>query len=133
MKTLGIVFLCILAAVFYGILHDQITARICVEYFTIGHPIVFGTEDPTLLGIGGGFWPPGGWACYWEWARLCARHGPGPNGPLPVWCGRSCSAGDHGWLCGHGGRGGSFCRFAASGTLSERLLRPCRHTSMWHF
>jgi len=38
---------CILAAVFYGILHDQITARICVEYFTIGHPIVFGTE--TLL------------------------------------------------------------------------------------
>jgi hypothetical protein len=25
-----------------------------VEYFTIGHPPVFGTDDPTLLGIGWG-------------------------------------------------------------------------------
>ena len=38
----------------YGILHDQVTARICVEYFTIGHPPVFHTDDPTLLGIGWG-------------------------------------------------------------------------------
>jgi len=38
----------------YGIAHDQLTARVCVEYFTIGHPPVFGTEDPTLLGIGWG-------------------------------------------------------------------------------
>jgi hypothetical protein len=42
------------SAVVYGILHDQITARLCVEYFTIGHPPVFGTDDPTLLGIGWG-------------------------------------------------------------------------------
>src|SRR5262249_9145692 len=34
--------------------HDQITARICVEYFTIGHPPVFGTDSPTLLGLGWG-------------------------------------------------------------------------------
>jgi hypothetical protein len=33
---------------------DQVTARVCVEYFTIGHPPLFGTEDPTLLGIGWG-------------------------------------------------------------------------------
>ena len=35
-------------------IHDQITARICVEYFTIGHPPVFATDSPTLLGIGWG-------------------------------------------------------------------------------
>lgn len=45
---------CILSAVIYGILHDQVTARVCVEYFTIGHPPIFGTESPTLLGIGWG-------------------------------------------------------------------------------
>ena len=54
MQTFGIVALCIVSAVIYGILHDQITARICVEYFTIGHPPVFPTESPTLLGIGWG-------------------------------------------------------------------------------
>lgn len=46
---------CILAAIIYGIVHDQFTARICVEYFTIGHAPVFGTEDPTILAIGWGF------------------------------------------------------------------------------
>lgn len=54
MKSIAIVLTCIFAAVSYGILHDQITARVCVEYFTIGHPPVFGTDDPTLLGIGWG-------------------------------------------------------------------------------
>jgi hypothetical protein len=54
MKTIAIVLLCILAASLYGIVHDQITARICVEYFTIGHPPVFHTTDPTLLGLGWG-------------------------------------------------------------------------------
>jgi hypothetical protein len=54
MQSLGIILMCILAAVVYGIAHDQVTARICVEYFTVGHPPVFGTDDPTLLGIGWG-------------------------------------------------------------------------------
>lgn len=54
MHALGIVLICIVAAIGYGIIHDQITARICVEYFTIGHPPVFSTTDPTLLGIGWG-------------------------------------------------------------------------------
>lgn len=53
-SALGIVFLCIGSAVLYGILHDQVTARVCVEYFTIGHPPIFPTESPTLLGIGWG-------------------------------------------------------------------------------
>src|SRR4051812_1038027 len=54
MKTLAIVALCVCLAVAYGIIHDQITARICVEYFTIGHPPVFNTSSPTLLGLGWG-------------------------------------------------------------------------------
>lgn len=54
MKSLGIVLLCMGAAVVYGIVHDQVTARVCIEYFTIGHFPVFDTADPTLLGIGWG-------------------------------------------------------------------------------
>jgi hypothetical protein len=46
--------MCVAAAVCYGIAHDQVTARICVEYFTVGHPPMFGTDDPTLLAIGWG-------------------------------------------------------------------------------
>jgi hypothetical protein len=54
MQSLAIVALCIASAVVYGILHDQVTARVCVEYFTIGHPPVFDTDSPTLLGLGWG-------------------------------------------------------------------------------
>jgi hypothetical protein len=35
MQSLAIIGLSILAAVVYDIVHDQSTARICVEYFTI--------------------------------------------------------------------------------------------------
>lgn len=54
MEFLKIVLGCILAAVLYGIVHDQVTARICVEYFTVFHPPVFATQSPTLLGLGWG-------------------------------------------------------------------------------
>lgn len=54
MEPLKIVALCVGSAILYGILHDQVTARICVEYFTIGHPPIFGTESPTLLAFGWG-------------------------------------------------------------------------------
>lgn len=51
MQWLAIVFLSILSCIIYGIVHDQITARICVEYFTIGHPRVIPSEDPTALAL----------------------------------------------------------------------------------
>lgn len=51
MHWLAIVVLSILLSVTYGVIHDQITARICVEYFTIGHPRILPTDDPTLLGF----------------------------------------------------------------------------------
>jgi hypothetical protein len=54
LETIKIVLLCIVSAVVYGILHDQVTARVCVEYFTIGHPPVFNTDSPTLLALGWG-------------------------------------------------------------------------------
>ena len=54
MEAIKIVLLCIASAVVYGIVHDQITARVCVEYFTIGHPPIFHTDSPTLLGLGWG-------------------------------------------------------------------------------
>jgi hypothetical protein len=54
MEALKIAVICVLAAVFYGIVHDQFTARICIQYFTIFHPPLFHTQSPTLLGIGWG-------------------------------------------------------------------------------
>ena len=50
-KVLG---LCIVSAVMYGIIHDQFTARICVEYFTVFHPPILSTDSPTLLAFGWG-------------------------------------------------------------------------------
>lgn len=55
MPLLRIVGLCIAALVGYGMLQDQVTARICPEYFTVGHPPIAGVQDPTVLGIAWGF------------------------------------------------------------------------------
>ena len=54
MQMVAILLMCILASVLYGIVHDQITVRICLEYFTVGHPPVFDTQSPTLLALGWG-------------------------------------------------------------------------------
>lgn len=54
MEAAKIVLLGLAAAVGYGVLHDQVTVRVCLEYFTIGHPRVFDTESPTLLALGWG-------------------------------------------------------------------------------
>lgn len=54
MEAIRIVLFATFAAILYGILHDQVTAHLCVEYFTIAHPPVFLTESPFLLAIGWG-------------------------------------------------------------------------------
>ena len=53
LQSLAIITLSILAAVTYGVIHDQITARICIEYFTIGHPQIVGPAiaTPTVIGV----------------------------------------------------------------------------------
>ena len=53
-EALKIICFATVAAILYGILHDLITAHLCVEYFTIAHPRVFPTESPLLLAIGWG-------------------------------------------------------------------------------
>lgn len=54
MQSIAIIGMSVAACVIYGVVHDQITARICVEYFTIGHAPLFETTSPTLLGIAWG-------------------------------------------------------------------------------
>jgi hypothetical protein len=48
-----IVALSIAAAVGYGIAHDMVTAHVCVEYFTIGHPPLIESQSPVVLAL---FW-----------------------------------------------------------------------------
>lgn len=79
-QFLKIVLLGIGAAVFYGVIHDQVTVRICREYFTVAHPPVFGTTSPTLLALGWGII-----ATWWVGAGLgvllgvCAQAGSAPR------------------------------------------------------
>ncbi len=54
MEFLKIVAIGVLAAVSYGIVHDQVTARVCVEYFTIGHPPLIASTSRTFLGLAWG-------------------------------------------------------------------------------
>jgi hypothetical protein len=39
------------AAVLYGVLHDQVTARVCIEYFTVAHPRLVRSDSPALVGL----------------------------------------------------------------------------------
>ena len=83
---------CTIAAVIFGITHDQFTARICPEYFTVFHPHIFATTSPTLLGIGWGIV-----ATWWAGAIvglllvIAARFGSRPQldardvAPLVLW------------------------------------------------
>jgi uncharacterized membrane protein YedE/YeeE len=62
MKGLQILGLTFLAACFYGIVQDQVTARVCLEYFTVAHEPVPWASSPTLVALAWGFkgtWPLG--------------------------------------------------------------------------
>jgi hypothetical protein len=51
LSFVAIVAFCVLSGISYGILHDLITTRICLEYFTIGHPRIYPSSDPTVLAL----------------------------------------------------------------------------------
>src|SRR3954469_11594932 len=53
-EAFRIILFATLAAILYGIVHDQVTAHLCVEYFTIAHPPVFAIRSPFLLALGWG-------------------------------------------------------------------------------
>jgi len=69
-----------LAAVAFGLVHDQVTARVCIEYFTIGHDRIVPWTSTTAIGL---FW--GVAATWWAGAvagivvTLAAREGPWPK------------------------------------------------------
>ncbi len=65
MPSTRIILLSIAAAIVYGILHDQVTARICIEYFTLAHPHRIDTTSPTLVAF---YW--GAAATWWVGALL---------------------------------------------------------------
>lgn len=80
----AVVLLCVAGAVVYGILHDLVTAHVCVEYFTVAHPRIIRSESPILLALAWGVvatWWMGaglgvalGLACrVGRWPRLSAR------------------------------------------------------------
>ena len=81
MEFVKIVVLCVGAAVVYGISHDMVTAHLCVEYFTVGHPPIFGgAKHPIILALGWGViaaWWVGG--LLGVPAALFARLGPRPR------------------------------------------------------
>lgn len=51
MEALKIWLLTLGATMAYGVAHDQVTARVSIEYFTVGHTPIFPTEDPTLTAL----------------------------------------------------------------------------------
>ena len=58
-EAVRVVLLGLGSAVIFGVAHDQVTARICPEYFTIGHadlgmPSVFHSSSPTVLAFAWG-------------------------------------------------------------------------------
>ena len=79
-EAIKIIVFATVAAIVYGILHDQVTAHLCVEYFTIAHPPLLPTESPFLLAIGWGIV-----ATWWVGLPLglglaaAARIGPAPR------------------------------------------------------
>ena len=54
MEAIRIISFATVATILYGVLHDLVTAHLCVEYFTIAHPPVFPTRSPILLALGWG-------------------------------------------------------------------------------
>jgi hypothetical protein len=49
-----IVLLSVTASIAFGVFHDQITARVCIQYFTIGHPPLIESTSATMLGMAWG-------------------------------------------------------------------------------
>lgn len=47
----SILALCIAAAILYGLIHDQITIRLCPEYFTVAHAKIIESDSLTLIAL----------------------------------------------------------------------------------
>ena len=60
LQSLKIFLFVALSVIGYGIVHDQVTARICIEYFTVAHePTLVDSDSPTIVGLA--------WGVYSTW------------------------------------------------------------------
>lgn len=82
LESLRIVAVATLAAMGYGILHDQVTARVCLEFFTVAHPPLIRSTSPTWVALAWGV------TATWRFgltlgiaAAILARLGPWPQLP----------------------------------------------------
>jgi hypothetical protein len=50
-ESAKIVVFCVGCAIAYGIVHDQFTAHLCVDYFSVAHPRVISSNSPFLLAL----------------------------------------------------------------------------------
>jgi hypothetical protein len=50
-SQLKIVLLCTLASVIYGVVHDQVTIRVCPEYFVVAHRPLCTGHSLTVIGL----------------------------------------------------------------------------------
>ncbi len=51
LHEIAILMMTVLAAITYGVIHDQITVRICLEYFTVFHELPFESDSPTVIAL----------------------------------------------------------------------------------
>lgn len=51
METLKILLISVVASIAYGEIHDQFTAHLCVEYFSVLHPHVVNTNSPAIFAM----------------------------------------------------------------------------------
>jgi len=54
LQPVRIVFFAMFAAIVYGVLHDMVTAHLCVEYFTIAHPPIYLSDSPIVMALAWG-------------------------------------------------------------------------------
>lgn len=65
LPAIRIIGLCMLAAIAYGVVHDQITVRVCVEYFSVTHAAIMHSRSNLVAEF---LW---GAAAFW-WTGLIA-------------------------------------------------------------
>jgi hypothetical protein len=54
MPFAAIILLSVFSAVLFGILHNQITVRICEEFYTVAHRPIPGFDSPSLIALASG-------------------------------------------------------------------------------
>jgi hypothetical protein len=78
-----VILLTVCMVMSYGIIHDQITVRLCPEYFTLAHPPLFHTASPTLLALGWGVAATAGIGATFGFLLASVSQSPGPS-PIPI-------------------------------------------------